>query len=144
MSNLTANISRHEMLCKCGKCTFDVADYELLIVAQDAADFFKHRYRADKVMMIITSGNRCKEHNEIVQLEFDPDYIPFSSNSYHIHGKAMDFKLKIFVNGQWEFIRAYELAQYLDSKYPHKYGVITYWAGRVHLDIRTTKYRASK
>ncbi len=129
---LTSNISREEMLCKCGQCDFDVADWELLTVVQDCADFFKHRDKADKVMIVVTSGNRCPKHNH---------HIGGAPNSQHQYGKALDFKLKTFVNGEWRFIGAHEITEFLDSKYPEKYGIGQYSKGRVHLDCRPTKAR---
>lgn len=130
---LTKNISRVEIECSCG-CGFDVADYELLTVAQESADFFLHRDRADKVVMIITSGNRCKLHNK---------KIGGASNSQHTHGKAMDYKLKTIKNDETRFVSAYELAEFLDGKYPEKYGIGKYPMGRVHLDVRQQKARWS-
>ena len=139
MHKLTANISREEMACQCG-CGFDTADYELVTVMQDSADFFMRRDGADKVMIIVKSGNRCQEYNEVIQKIWKKNYISLSSKSQHMKS-ASDYKLKTFVKGSWKFISSHELGQYLDSKYPNKYGIGTYQRGRVHLDIRPMRTR---
>ncbi len=128
---LTANISREEMTCKCG-CGYDVADFELLTVVQDSADFFKHRDSSDKVRIIVRSGNRCKKHNH---------HIGGAESSYHIEAKAIDYVVQTWNGHEWVTVTADDLSAYLDGKYPHKYGIIIYWAGRIHFDIRQTKYR---
>ena len=128
---LTKNISRHEINCKCELCSitpFDVADYELITAVQDAVDFFVAKEKADKGVLIITSGNRCPQHNRT---------IGGADNSQHLYGKAMDFIIK--VNGNR--IPTNELASYLDGKYPHQYGIGKYAAGRVHLDVRPNRAR---
>jgi len=131
MDDLTANIRRSEMTCQCG-CGYDCADYELLTVVQDSADFFKHRDSADKVRILVKSGDRCPDHN---RKEGGAD------NSYHLYAKAMDYVVQTWNGHAWITITADDLAAYLDGKYPHKYGIIIYWSGRVHFDIRQTKYR---
>ena len=133
MSDLTANISRSEMACPCCEHPkFDVADYELLTVAQDSAEFFKHRYSADRVAVSVLSGNRCKTHNRTVG---------GADESQHIDAKALDYRLKVYVDGAWRFISSHELSEYLDSKYPGKYGIGLYPRGRVHLDCRPSRAR---
>ena len=131
IDKLTNNISRHEITCKCG-CGFDVADFELITAVQDAADFFMHRENGWKVAIIITSGNRCVEHNR---------KIGGSDNSQHLYGKAMDFKLKVVVHNEWRFVSEDDLYSYLDSKYPEKFGIGLYCRGRCHVDVRANKVR---
>jgi uncharacterized protein YcbK (DUF882 family) len=138
--SLTKNISRYEMACQCG-CGFDASDYELLMVAQDSADFFMHRDKASRVRMLIKSGNRCVEHNEEIQKKYNKDYVPFSSDSQHIHGKAIDYVLETWNGMHWVRISTDELATYLDKKYPGTYGIGKYWSGRIHLDVRVAKAR---
>lgn len=140
MSDLTANIDRSEMACECG-CGFDVADYELLTVVQDSAEFFKHRDRAYKVRILVKSGNRCVSHNESVQLEVNKNYIPLSSKSQHIHAKAIDYAIDTWNGMKWCRVSADDLSTYLDGKYADKYGIGRYWSGRIHLDVRPGKAR---
>jgi uncharacterized protein YcbK (DUF882 family) len=137
---LTANISREEVACRCG-CGFNIAEYALMVAVQDSADFFKHKNKSDRVRILVKSGNRCKAHNEKVQKKFNKHYIPFSSKSQHIYGKAMDYMVETWDGMKWNRVSTPDLASYLDKKYPGTYGIGKYWSGRVHLDVRPDKAR---
>ena len=66
MGNLTANISQHELDCKCSdpNCNVTILESEPIIkIVQGACDYFKERYKAKKVMLLITSGARCYVYN---------------------------------------------------------------------------------
>ena len=119
------------MACKCG-CGFDVADYELLNIVQDSADFFKHRNGSDRVRVLIKSGNRCPLHN---RAEGGAD------NSQHLYAKAMDYVVETWDGVKWNRVSTDDLAAYLDGKYPNRYGIGKYWSGRVHFDVRGTRAR---
>ena len=62
MGDLTNNLSRYEFACQCG-CGFNAADKELVEVMQEARDALANEVNQD-LKIIVTSGNRCKEHNE--------------------------------------------------------------------------------
>lgn len=99
---VSRNFNRDEFACKCG-CGFAAADAELLMVLEDVREHF-----GDKPVTI-TSGCRCKEHN---------DKVGGSPNSVHTKGMAADFKI--------QGVPAYKISQYLAGKYPDRYGVGQY------------------
>lgn len=107
-----------EFVCKCG-CLMDGIDPELLYVLTDIRKWF------NKGVLII-SGCRCLSYNVS---------IGGSHTSQHLFGKAADFK----VLG----IDQDKVADYLECKYPNKYGIGRY-KGRTHLDVRATKARWDK
>lgn len=115
MGDLTKNLSRHEFACKCG-CGFDTADIETVAVIQDVCDHFE-------CGVIITSGCRCEDHNKAVG---------GSKNSEHKKARAADCK---FIGMSTD-----EIHDYLDKKYPDKYGFGIYNTFN-HIDTRTGKAR---
>lgn len=125
MTRLTRNITREELVCQCG-CGQDIADFELISIVQGTVNFFMNLYDADVAYLIIKSGNRCPQHNENEG---------GAKNSFHIYGKAMDFKIKI----HGKYIPSHEIYAYLDGKYPLQYGIGKYYKGRVHFDVRPGK-----
>ena len=106
MGDLTKNLSRHEFKCKgknCGEngignCGFDTVDFGLPIMIQDGADHFAKEYDS-RIIVDITGGNRCKEHNETVQKEANKNYVPYSSKSTHMDAKGADHKFYFYDNG---------------------------------------------
>ena len=116
MGDLTRNLSRWEFSCKCG-CGFDTVDVELVPVLQDIVDHFSRVLDRDCVI-IIDSGCRCVEHNETVQKEDNPNYVPYSSKSQHMFGRAADIVIK--------GVHSHIVYTYVDSKYPNKYGIGRY------------------
>jgi uncharacterized protein YcbK (DUF882 family) len=135
MGDLTRNFSRKEFECKCG-CGFNTIDYELICILQnDLIQHFEIKYEC-KISVIITSGDRCVNHNEEVQKEYNSDYVPFSSKSQHIFARAADFKVyKVYENNKIQ-IDPKEIYEYLDKRYPNKYGLGLYY-NRNHLDTRS-------
>ena len=115
-------ISRHfsseEFACKCG-CGFDKISMELVQVLEELREIYRQP-------ITINSGCRCEDHNRKVGGE---------KGSKHILGEAAD----IVVRGS----SPAKVNQYLDRKYPDKYGIGLYktW---VHLDVRKEKARWSK
>ena len=122
MGDLTANLSRHEFDCECG-CGFDTVDVELAYALQDVTDEFKRRYPMDDVRLYISGPNRCVGHNRRVG---------GSENSQHTLGRAADF----YLTASYRPIPDDDVADYLEQKYPGKWGVGRY-VGRTHLDTRT-------
>ena len=53
MGDLTANISRYEIECKCGDCGFDTIDYQTVMIWQDVCDYFLHIKRGVKALEMI-------------------------------------------------------------------------------------------
>lgn len=113
MGDLSKDFSRHEHACRCG-CGFDTVDVELNKVLQEVRDHYKSQ-------VTITGPNRCKAHNAKTP--------GAAENSMHTVGKAADFR----VSG----ISSDDLYQFLDVKYPNKYGIGLYY-DRVHVDVRVS------
>ncbi len=102
---------RSEFECKCGLCLFDTVDAELLCVLDDLRIHFKKP-------TIINSGHRCAKRNKKEG---------GSSKSQHLIAKAADVRVKS--------IPAHKVADYLEEKYPGRYGIGRY-LGRTHIDVR--------
>jgi uncharacterized protein YcbK (DUF882 family) len=111
--------TRDEFKCKCNLCEFDCVDKELLEVLDEVRENFDRA-------ITITSGNRCISHNHSVG---------GATKSKHLYGIACDFK----VDG----VSSDEVYEYLDNKYPDKYGIGRY-DGRTHIDVREDKARWDK
>ena len=120
--NLSNDFSRYEFACRCG-CGFDTADSELVAVLQDIRDHFKGR-------VTINSGCRCVEHNEKAQKAANKNYIPYSSKSQHLIGRAADIIVEDTPPRALHF--------YLCEKYPDKYGIGKY-DDFIHIDTRSKK-----
>ena len=138
MGDLTHNLSRHEFACQCG-CGFAVADFETVSILQETADHYMAALKA-RVEIIITSGCRCLEHNETVQKEYDPDYVPYSSASKHMTLGAVDYKMFFYNAGERVQIPPRQIHNYLDHKYPTRLGLGVY-KNRNHIDPRSKKAR---
>jgi uncharacterized protein YcbK (DUF882 family) len=124
---LTKNLSRSELTCKCG-CGFNAADIVLVGLLQDACNHFKEKYASYTAMLIVTSGNRCQKHNA------DEGG---ATSSQHIQGIAADHKVRVVIDGELVVVAAEELAGYYDDRYPDSLGIGMYPRGRVHLDVRS-------
>lgn len=107
--------NRHEFACKCG-CGFDAVDVELLFVLIDLREHFGRPVE-------ISGPNRCFHHNRD---EGGAD------DSEHVNGVAGDVKV--------QDIHPDKVADYLEDKYPDKYGIGRY-RGRTHIDTRPYKAR---
>ena len=118
---------RSEYACKCG-CGFDAVDYELDDVMDNLRGYFNRPIR-------INRGSSCVQHNDRVQLNYNENYVYGTSTSQHLYAKACDFVV--------EGVHADLVADYLEAKYPKKYGIGRY-NGRTHLDVRATLARWDK
>lgn len=125
MGDLTKNISRHELMCKCGKCDFQTGDFETIMIVQECCDHFAEKLGVDKVSVSINSAHRCFEHNR-------SDAVGSSDGSQHPRGNAIDFKIR--------GVSAKEQYEYLAAKYPDKYGIGCY-SNFTHVDSRRYKAR---
>lgn len=133
VGNLTTNLSRSEFACQCG-CGFDTVDFELVNAIQEAVVHFTGVYQT-AILVEITGPNRCKEHNEEVQKEYNPNYVPYSSKTTHIDARAGDHKF--FIKATGVQINPDEVATYYEDKYGGKWGIGRY-SNRTHLDTRST------
>jgi zinc D-Ala-D-Ala carboxypeptidase len=130
MGDLTKNISKSELECKCGLgCGFISCNYETVVAVQEACDHFANKLGLDKVSLTVLSVSRCPRHNnQPVRLGGAGS----NNASQHIRGTAMDHRIAGVSND--------ELYAYYDAKYPLKYGLGVYSWG-VHLDTREAKAR---
>ena len=111
MGDLSEHFSRKEFACKCG-CGFDTVDVEALLVLEDLRSHFNRS-------VTVNSGCRCIIHN-IKE--------GGSSGSTHVKARGSD----VMVDG----VPADDVADYLEKKYPGKYGIGRY-VGRTHIDTKT-------
>jgi len=122
---------RSEFACKCG-CGFDAVDVELLT----CLEFIRLKFNA---ALIINCGCRCFTHNIRVKKKSLKKAIArlllfFKTGkkrppSQHELAKAVDFKIK--------GVHADKVADFLEEKYPGKYGIGRY-KGRTHFDVRSS------
>lgn len=129
MGDLSEHFSRSEFQCKCRKCGFNTVDAELI---NGPLAFL----RTDNVRVTILSGCRCRDHNEVVQLEANPEYVPYSSDSAHMDGKAADIIVERQQGRKWVSVPPREVADKLEQKYPNKYGIGRYTWG-THIDVKS-------
>jgi uncharacterized protein YcbK (DUF882 family) len=91
MGDLTKNISASELVCNCGKCGQCILDDTIIKYAQMVFDECADIAKVDKVLVTITSGNRCKEWNK---------HEGGKPTSRHLKGQAIDFMVKGFTDSQ--------------------------------------------
>lgn len=128
MGDMTKNISRHEVACRCGdpKCNFHSVDYLTISMVQEACDHFAEKLGVSKVVLHIHSGQRCPKHNKKED---------GAKRSYHISGAALDHHI--------DEVPVEELYDYYCKKYPNKFGFGLYLnkdTPFVHADSRTAGY----
>lgn len=130
MGDLTRNISRHELVCKCEnpECSFTILDDEPIINdIQDVCDWCCDRFDVDRVTLEITSAARCNEHNRSVGS---------NDNSQHTRARAIDFK--IYIAGQQ--VKPTTIHSYMLARWPKDHGIGLYGSFN-HLDSRLSKSR---
>lgn len=118
MGDLSKNFSRYEFACHCG-CGFNAADTELLKVLQTLRDDLD-------TVIEVTSGCRCHKHNASLN---------GSTSSFHIKALASDIAVYDYPPDK--------VADYLEQKYPNKYGIGRY-PTHTHVDVRPTRARWGK
>ena len=111
MSNLSDNFNRSEFACSCG-CGFDTVDIELIKLLESIRTHFGKAVN-------INSGCRCPEHNAREG---------GVKTSQHLLGRAAD----IFIMT----VPPIEVAKYIDSKWPNRFGVGVY-NSFTHIDSRS-------
>ena len=132
MGDLTQNISRYEIECKCGECKFDTIDYQVVVIWQDVCDYFLALKRGVKAVLNISSGCRCVKHNR------EENGHP---GSFHLSAKGIDGNLSIALsdNSMVE-IEPSDIAKYVNSKYPSSLGIGIY-DGFTHIDSQPKRKR---
>lgn len=118
MGNLTKNISRHEVACRCG-CGFDSMDWETINAVQECCDHFADQLGVRRVRLHITSAARCYKYNRAVG---------GADKSQHRLARAIDFII--------DSVLPNEIQEYLSAQYPDKYGIGCY-PRFTHFDTRS-------
>ena len=142
MGDLTKNISRSEVACKCGnkfgKCQSpDAIDFETITIVQGACDYFADKLGIDKVTLIITSGARCSKYNDTPASEGGAGG---SNGSKHKQNTAIDHRIAE--------VSIKELYDYYEDRYPNRLGLAykepqpeLNKKGFVHVDPRKQRAR---
>jgi len=128
MGDLTKNISRQELACKCG-CGLQSMDWETIEIVQECCNHFATTNNIDRVRLDIHSAARCYKYNRKPADEGGP-----GSNDRSQHPKccAIDFH----IHG----IKPQKVYDYLVQKYPNNFGIGNY-ASFTHIDSRPDKAR---
>lgn len=135
MGDLTKNISRHELLCKCGNCNVTILDDEPVIqIVQDACDHFAKINNVHKVYLYIGRGASCFVWNRTPVKDGGPGS---NDNSQHPRACAIDFKIFLLNKKQ---ISTKDIRNYLNDKYPNALGLGLYFSFN-HVDTRPNKAR---
>lgn len=111
MTKLSDNFYRYEFECKCG-CGGNTQDTETMLVVQDVRDAFDSP-------VFVNSGYRCPDYNK---------RIGGAPESQHMYGRANDIR----VSG----VSPKRVADYLERKYPGKYGIGRY-RSFTHVDTKS-------
>lgn len=119
MTQLSKHFNAKEFACKCG-CGLGLEDgdvsNELVDVLEGVRDHFNKP-------VVINSGVRCEVHNRRVG---------GAAASQHLFGTAADIRIA--------GVLPKEVADYLQSIYPNKYGIGRY-GSFTHIDVRPNKAR---
>jgi len=115
---ISEHFSTEELRCKCG-CNLYIRNKLLIDVLEDIRLHFG-------VPINVTSSTRCAIHNWNVG---------GVTNSKHVLGLACDIQVK--------GILPHFVADYLEEKYPNKFGVGRY-NSFTHIDVRKLKSRWDK
>lgn len=117
VGDISRSFNRCDFACPCG-CGFDTVDVELVKVLQKAWDYFDNP-------MIIIAGTFCMRYSEKIE---------GTMFSQHTKAKAADIRIRN--------ISLDNLYCYLDTKYPHCYGIGIYTVKNfIHFDVRHIRAR---
>jgi zinc D-Ala-D-Ala carboxypeptidase len=119
MGDLSANFSRIEFACKCGRATCKGVEIQRSIV-----DALQQLRDALGLRVSIVSGVRCKAHNKA---------IGGAPNSQHVLGIAADIHV--------ERITPEKLYAIVDAIPAFRNGGVGYGFGRFHVDTRAGRAR---
>lgn len=131
MGNLTKNISRHEITCRCGKCDVRILDDEPIIqIVQETCDHFAKVYGVKRVVLKIGRGASCYVYNR-------SKAVGSNDNSQHPRCCAIDFSISL---PDGKLINPKRVYDYLNYKYPDSMGLGSY-RNFTHADTRPNKAR---
>jgi uncharacterized protein YcbK (DUF882 family) len=124
MGDLTKNISRHELACRCG-CGLDSMDVKTIEIVQECCDHFAEKLSVDRVVLNINSAARCFEYN---RKPISLGGVGSTDGSQHPRSRAMDFTISN--------VSPIDIYSYLITKYPDRYGFGKY-SSFTHVDTRS-------
>ena len=122
MGDLTKNLSRWEVKCRCKKCKLDTIDFKTVQIVQETVNYFS-TLTGLKLILVVTSGCRCETHNRN-----EGGW----STSQHLRSRALDF----FIKG----IDPNSVYHYLNTRFPNKYGIGNY-SSFTHFDTKSGRAR---
>ena len=128
MGDLTKNISRHELACKCG-CGLDSMDYETINLVQSICDYFAAILGVEKVMLRISSAARCYTYNSKPVADGGPGS---NHKSQHPRCRAIDFTI--------DGTKPQAVANYAATQIPSSGGIGRYKTF-THVDTRQSMSR---
>jgi uncharacterized protein YcbK (DUF882 family) len=123
MGDLSKNISRYEVACKCG-CGYDTIDVEAVEAVQAVCDGFARQRGLDRVVLNITSAARCPLYNRKPVRLGGPGS---NDRSQHVKGRAIDFA----ISG----VKPADVYAALVASFPDRYGIGRY-KDFTHFDTR--------
>ena len=126
MGDITKNISRHELKCKCGTCCgHENVDFATINAIQCACNHFAIKLGLPKVTLVITSAARCYEYNRS---------IGSTDHSKHPKSSAVDHYIKE--------VPLEELREFYEANWFNTFGIGYYPEDNfIHLDSRKEKAR---
>lgn len=127
MGDISEHFLRAEYECKCG-CGFDTVD----IMLNKVFEMVRKHFNA---VVTVLSGCRCILHNETVQKQVNKNYVPYSSDSWHMKARAGDIRV--------QGVSPKEVYNFLNERFPQSCGIGLYH-NRVHFDSRPIKARWDK
>ena len=90
-----------------------------------------------------SSGCRCLNHNERVQMDYNEHYVPFTSNSNHMPKTkegTIDEENGICIASDFKSDNPKRLFDFLDKLFPNTFGIGLYSWG-IHIDLRQKRAR---
>lgn len=127
MGDLSAHFSEKEFYCKgktCG-CPKAKPDSIVVLLLEDGRSHFKLKYKT-KVRVRVNSAIRCYDHNETVQKQANPNYVPGSSSSRHMGFDAVDVVFERLLSGEWVKIDTQEVYDYYNDRFVGMLGLGIY------------------
>jgi len=118
LDRLTANFTKEEMACKCGKCGSEGGEMDpgFMVKLQTLREAYGKPIH-------ISSGYRCSTHNQAVG---------GAPNSYHLSGRAADI---LIPKGEDRYDLVKNIIQ---LKFFRGIGIYDAW---IHVDDRNAQYR---
>ncbi len=139
MGDISKHFSVWEWECACKLCDHEYPRSSIIFLLEWGIGEFQDVHPGKKISVKVSGGNRCPDHNEDVQKEDNPGYVPWSSKSRHMKRDAGD--VKFYVNGKQ--IPPKAIYNLYNIYYPTMLGLGQY-DDRTHIDVRLIRARWDK